>query len=192
MRCPKCHTETPNDALVCPGCKLPTPRGRQYKADKRAGKSPKSPKRIKEAKQHRRSKVVNMALTCAIGLIVLGLGVYVYVVLTSGVTELDPKAAGEMLVTLRRLPSSEQGLSVDDRMNQEVKKSKESGKLVKYQGWTMRPIKGDRKKILIAFTFEEKDSGEKRAEWIADPANKSFSPQTGLASAVYAANSEKQ
>ena len=190
MRCPKCHTETASDALVCPGCKLPTPKGRQFKADKRAGKNPKSPKKIREAKRHRRSRAVNIALSCAIGVIAAGLGVYVYLVLTSGTTELDSKAAGEMLVTLRRLPSSEQGLSVDDRMNQEIKKSKESGKLVKYQGWTMRPVQGDKGKILIAFTFEEKETGEKRAEWLADTANKSFSPRTGLAAAVYTANSE--
>ncbi len=192
MRCPKCHAETPSDALVCPGCKLPTPRGRQFKADKRAGKNPKSPKKIKEAKRHQRSKAVNIALGSVIGLIAAGLGVYLYMALMSGATEIDPKAAGEMLVRLRRLPSSEQGLSVDDKMNQEVKKSRDSGQLLKYQGWTMRPVQGDKKKILITFSFVEKDSGEKRAEWVADTTNNSFAPRTGLASSVYAANNERQ
>ena len=192
MRCPKCHTDTPSDALVCPGCKLPTPRGRQFKADKKAGMNPKSPKRIKEHRQYQRSKLVNIILSSVLGLLVVGLGAYLYMNFKFGAAELDPAAAKNVLVTLRKLPSNEQGLSVDERMNAEVKKSKDAGKLVKYQGWTMRPVQGDKNKILIAFTFEEKDSGEQRAEWIADTRNNSFAPRTGLASSIYAANSGAQ
>ena len=192
MRCPKCHTETPSDALVCPGCKLATPKGRQFQADKRAGKNPKSPKRVKEAKAFKRSRALNIVLGCVIGSMVVGLGIYVYETFLSGGMELDAKAAGQMLITLRRMPSNEKGLSVDERMNEEIKKSKESGKLLKYQGWTTRPIRGERSKILIAFSFEEKESGEQRAEWIADPSNNSFAPRTGLAWAVYGANNDKQ
>ena len=192
MRCPKCHTETPSDALVCPGCKLPTPKGRQYKADKRAGKKPKSPKKIKEAKQRKRSKTLNIVLASLIGIIVAGLGIYVFAAFKLGATELDPQTAQQVLNALRKAPSNKQGLSVDDRMNQELKKSKESGKLLKYSGWSTRAVQGDKKKILVAYTFEEKDSGEQRAEWIADPSNNSFAPRTGLAWAVYGANNDKQ
>ena len=191
MRCPKCHTETPSDALVCPGCKLPTPRGRQFKADKKAGKNPRSPKKIREHKQYQRSRLVNIILSSVVGLILIGLGAFLYLSFRSG-SELDPTAAKNVLVTLRKLPSSEQGLSVDEKMNAEVKKSKDAGKLIKYEGWTMRPVKGDKNKILIAFTFEEKESGWQRAEWIADTTNNSFAPRTGLASAIYTANNTAQ
>jgi len=134
---------------------------------------------------------VNIILSSVVGLILIGLGAFLYLSFRSG-SELDPTAAKNVLVTLRKLPSSEQGLSVDEKMNAEVKKSKDAGKLIKYEGWTMRPVKGDKNKILIAFTFEEKESGWQRAEWIADTTNNSFAPRTGLASAIYTANNTAQ
>jgi hypothetical protein len=114
-----------------------------------------------------------------------GLGFYLFHFYSNRQHEVDPKAALPMLNRLRHSPSTQQGLNVDDLLTQELEKSRRVGNLLSYQGWTIRPINGSKTKLLISFSFEESGNTQQRAEWIADLANNTFTPQTDLAVAVY-------
>jgi len=113
------------------------------------------------------------------------MGVYLVVFFSSGPEEIDPKAAVPMLNKLRHSPSTQEGLNVDDLLTQRLEKSRRVGNLLKYQGWTIRPVNGSKTKLLISFSFEETDNIQQRAEWIADVVKNTYTPQTELAASVY-------
>jgi hypothetical protein len=97
----------------------------------------------------------------------------------------EVKRSLEVLSQFRRLPSNQAGMSVEERAAEELEKSRRAGLLVRYQGWLIRPIKGTKTKVLIAFSFEEKGDKEQRAEWVADLEQNTFVPQNELAAAIY-------
>jgi len=118
-------------------------------------------------------------------LLLCGVGFYLLHFFSYSPQDIDPKAALPMLNKLRQSPSSQKGLSVDDLLTHELEKSRRVGNLLRYQGWTMKPVNGSKTKLLISFSFEETDNTQKRAEWVADLAQDTFTPQTALAMAVY-------
>lgn len=97
----------------------------------------------------------------------------------------DPKAALLMLDTLRKMPSKEPDLTVDARMKKEVDAARKLGNLHRYTGWHLKPIPGNKSKVLVIFSYEETDKTMHEAEWLADLGDHSFTPQTELAKLVY-------
>lgn len=182
MRCPRCRNQVPDTAARCPECKLPKPKasrdvsesGRQKNGRSRRSKSPVS-----------RPKWVN-ALACVGAILLAGwVGFYLYSYLSEQPQELDPHLAQPALAKLRQEPSVVSGVSVDEYMTQQLEKSRRVGNLLKYQGWTVSPVRGSKTKLLIAFSYEERDNTQYRAEWVADVTHNTFTPQTELAVAAY-------
>jgi hypothetical protein len=185
MRCPKCHTETNAEAMNCPSCNLPTPKGKfvnteKGKADKVSKKSaPKSKEKLKvDWGAMMPGKWINWVLLAAL-FVALGLGVYWYVYSSS--QPIKAETAMSVMNELRKMPSKEEGKSIDDCMTAELKKSKEAGQLITYQGWTVKPY--SKNTYLISFSFEE-TNGKKSADWIVDPQHKTYTPITELATAA--------
>jgi hypothetical protein len=173
MRCPKCGTEVPVDALQCSKCKLVTPKGRTsqslaFKKGEREG---------------RLSKLKYYAILAGIVLIVFGIAGYVYLTLDTP-SQVDPKIAIQAMTTLRGRPSTQDGVTVDEYMKRALNESERTGKLLRYRGWHIEPIAGTKDRFLVVFSFEEEGGSEQRAEWAATAAN-TFTAQTNLARAAY-------
>jgi hypothetical protein len=112
--------------------------------------------------------------------IAIGLGVYWYVYSAS--QPLKPESAIAVMNALRKMPSKEEGKSIDDCMLATLKNSKDAGQLLNYQGWTVKPYNNNT--YIISFSFEE-TNGKKSADWIVDPIHKTYTPITELASAAH-------
>jgi hypothetical protein len=97
--------------------------------------------------------------------------------------EVDPQTSIATLTALRSQPSKEPGKTVDQCVNDWLDQSRKSGELVRYSGWTIRPVRLNKSKVLLAFSFEDKE-GVKMAEWLAD-VDKTFVPRNDLAAQVY-------
>lgn len=146
-----------------------------YKPGRRTGPSSGKPPR-----QLRLSVVSAAALVT-----VLGVGIYMFVVPMVYSERAEPKVVLSALEKLRKSPSAEPNVSIDARLMREIETSRRVGNLVAYQGWTVRPIKGTKSKVVFAFAFVEVGDVHQSAEWIADLTNNSFTPQTELATSVY-------
>jgi hypothetical protein len=186
MRCPKCHTETSAEALNCPSCNLSTPRGRFVNTEK--GKADKARKPSQAASKIKvktdwaalkPGKWINWVLLAGL-FAALGFGVYWYIY--SSPSPVKPESALTAMNELRKLPSKEEGKSIDDCLTAELKKSKDAGQLINYQGWTVKPY--SKHTYLISFSFEDKN-GKKSADWVVDPLNKTYTPITELATVVH-------
>lgn len=186
MKCPKCSTETPNDALCCPGCKLPTPRGKTYLKDKKTRKLEnnrrevtRATKELKVLKEKRHIPGWVTALSLVLALLIFGAGSYVAVIYWPALKAKDDGGRQLALDKVRQMESKQPGMSVEDMLNEEVKKSREAGRLLEQEGWKVKPL--ERKQFLVSFCFEEKDKARQKAEWKVDLNNGSFEPQTDLA-----------
>ncbi len=183
MRCPRCHSQVPDEAPRCPDCKLPKPK---TSPDHSAASSKNRQAKKRDSKVNdSRPKWVNALAGVAAFILTAGIGWYAYSFFSSQPQELDPHLAQPMLAKLRQSPSSQSGLSVEDYLTQQLEKSRRVGNLLNFQGWTVSPVKGSKTKWLIAFTYEERDNIKQRAEWIADVANNTYTPQTELAVEAY-------
>lgn len=200
MRCPKCHTETPPEALSCPGCKLTTPRGKAFavadkeKKQKTAAKT--SGLRAKKASSGGlpplNLKGVNWRgmmpaggrwITWLVVVVMLGGGGYFgYKYVYSTPQTIDPKVAMNAMNQLKQLPSKVEGKTIDDALSAALKESKAAGELVKFQGWTVKPYNNS--SYLVSFSYEEK-TGPKSAEWVVSPTSNSFTPISELATSVH-------
>lgn len=186
MRCPKCSVETPNDALCCPGCKLPTPRGKTYIKDKKARKQENSRREgvrtTKELKACKEKKHIPGWITAAsifLSLAVFSAGSYLIATYWPNMQAKDDGGRQLALDKVRQLPSKQSGRSLEDLLDEEVAKAREAGRLVEREGWRVKPL--ERKQFLVSFSFEEKDNQRQRAEWKVDLNNDSFEPQNDLA-----------
>jgi len=193
MKCPRCHGEVPTEALRCPDCKLAKPKALIVKSDKKKdlskkdapkadGKRPgthaRKPRRKPERKLPKWVSIVAAAL-CVV--LIAAVGVYVYLYFANAPGEIDPHLAQPAMQRLRQMPSRQANLTVEQYLSQELEKSRRVGNLASVQGWTLRPVKGSSSKMLIAFSFQERDNTERRAEWLADLTHDTFTPQTELA-----------
>jgi hypothetical protein len=183
MRCPRCHSQVPDEAPRCPDCKLPKPKP---SPDYSVASHKKRPAKKRNSKgDSNRPKWMNALAGVVAFILTAGIGWYAYSVYSAQPHELDPHLAQPMLAKLRQSPSSQSGLSVDDYLTQQLEKSRKVGNLLNFQGWTISPVKGSKTKLLIAFTYEERDNTQQRAEWVADVANDTYTPQTELAVEAY-------
>ena len=205
LTCPRCETDVPIEALYCPYCSLPKPKSgfavpeEAYLEETNRTEQPKPPVGLRSSNQERkrsssrptktsrpttarrlRLPVVSVAALVAL----LSVGIYIFVVPLVYSEQAEPKAIMSALDTLRRMPSSEPGLTIDARLTRELQTARRVKNLVSYQGWTARPIKGTTTKVLLVYSYQEVGDVDKRAEWIADLTNNTFVPQTELASSV--------
>ncbi|MEN3330853.1 MAG: hypothetical protein V7641_218 [Blastocatellia bacterium] len=191
MKCPRCHVEVPTEALRCPDCKLPKPKSLIGQTDKNKTKSqmaatrkPRHGSKPGVKPERKLPRWASIAAGVVSGLLIAVIGIYAYWYFSNRISELDPHLAQPAMQKLRAMPSKQADLTVDQYLNQELEKSRRVGNLVSVQGWTMRPVQGTRSKMLISFTFQERDNTEQRAEWLADLSHDTFTPQTELATAA--------
>lgn len=141
----------------------------------------------KPAPKQSRISRKKLAALVAIPLLVtvIGAAAYWFILPMLQPEQIEPQAALTTVNRFRQLPSNDEGLTVDERMKKEIDALRKLDNLHGYQGWTTRPVKGDKTKVVIAFSFEMKDKKQQRAEWIADVAKNVFIPQNELAAAIY-------
>ncbi|HJQ27379.1 MAG TPA: hypothetical protein VKA60_26070 [Blastocatellia bacterium] len=202
MKCPRCHGEVPTEATHCPDCRLPKPKSLVAQAENKKDRSQPAAKqtaakqtgakgRAAQARKPRRKrerKLPRWISLAAGGLSVVllaAVGVYVYLYFAKAPGEIDPHLAQPAMQKLRQMPSRQANLTVEQYLNQELEKSRRIGNLASVQGWTLRPVQGSHSKMLIAFSFQERDNTERRAEWLADLAHDTFTPQTEMASNAF-------
>lgn len=211
LSCPRCGTDVPNEALYCSYCTLPKPK-RGFVAVKNDAqesvtnlskpaapikKAPPSARKTNEgakrsanqrparpAKRPRKLRVSVLSVAAVVALACVG--AYIFVVPMVYSEHAEPKTVLAALEKLRKTPSSEPGLTIDARLSRELETSRRVKNLVAYQGWVVRPIKGTKSKVVLAFSYKEVGDVHQNAEWIADLTTGTFTPQTDLAAAVSA------
>jgi hypothetical protein len=202
LTCPRCSTNVPDDAQYCSYCNLPRPRAgfsaldveenQQKKEAARESESPVASRtrdRLRTGHRWRRPqnprqelripKLAGVALTVA-----LAIGGYVYFAPLARSNEPEPKAVLAALEALRRMPSNEEGLSIDARLTKDLDTSRRMRNLVAYQGWTVKRIDGTKRKVLLIFSYDEVDHSHHQAEWLADLDHNKFTPQSDLAVSI--------
>ena len=194
MNCPRCYSPVSEDASRCPNCnfiKPGRPGDKAKPAPNQARHAPAARNKTRPSKlphaepEKSRPRWVDVVAGILALVLVVGMGWYVYYFYTHRASDPDPTLVQPALTRLRQSPSTREGMTVDDYLTAQLEKSRKVGNLLKYQGWTIKTIYGSRSKVVLAFTYEEKDNSEQRAEWIADLSNNTFTPQTELAAAVY-------
>ena len=215
LSCPRCETVVPDEAMYCPYCSLPKPKrgfvaaqeeapvhtaaatsleqsqpvaartSRSARPPSSRRESPeksfkRSPRRPAKPPSNFRVRVVSAAALAAL----LCVGLYVFVAVYS--ENAEPKVVLSALDRLRHLPSSEPEVTVDARLSRELETSRRVKNLVSYQGWTVRPVKGTKNKVVLVFSYEEVGGILQSAEWLADLNSNTFTPQTELAETVSA------
>jgi hypothetical protein len=208
LTCPRCGTDVPNEAQYCPYCSLPKPKrgfagAVQDKPEETTlAEHPKPPVAVAFRKANNESKKpakrsterpgkpprkFRVSILSAAALVALfSVGIYIFVVPMVYSEQAEPKTVLSALDKLRRMPSNEPGLTLDARLLHEIETSRRVGNLAGYQGWTVRPIKGTKARVVLAFSYVEVGDVHQSAEWIADLTNNTFTPQTDLATWVSA------
>lgn len=181
MRCPRCYAETPAEVLCCPGCKLPTPKGRNKSKPKGERTAPRT-KRAKKKDSKSVNPIVAVA-ACVVAVLVFGLGGYFAMALMLAPKPVDPASPQYAIEKLRAMPSNQKGLTIEERLEQEVKKSRDAGRLVEIEAWSVKPIEASN--YLVSYSIQEKDEHYLRAEWSVDVASGAIVPQTALATEIY-------
>jgi hypothetical protein len=115
---------------------------------------------------------------------VSSVAIYIFVVPLVHSQGIEPKTAMSALDRLQHKQSNQPDLTIDARLSAELEKSRRVGNLTGYQGWTVRPIKGTKTRVLLVFSYREVGNTEQRAEWLADLNANTFTPQTALAVSV--------
>ena len=184
MRCPKCYAETSNDALCCPGCKLPTPKGRSYLKNKNNRPQTKAKSRRKSERGPRRSVGPTVSVIIVIAtILVCGIGSYLSMTLLE---QPEPQEADSLYIAmdrLRQMPSQHSGKTINEWLEQAVENARESGQLIESEGWQVNPVEGNN--CMISFSYEVKGNIQHRFEWMYDQAKDSYMAQTELAASVY-------
>lgn len=162
------------------------PRRSVHRPSPKTERSAKSAKRSpsRPAKPPRNFRVSVLSITALVALLCVGL--YIFVVPMVYSEGAEPKVVLSALEKLRHLPSSEPEVTVDARLSRELETSRRVKNLVSYQGWTVRPVKGTKNKVVLVFSFEEVGGVRQSAEWLADLNSSTFTPQTELAESVSA------
>jgi len=207
LTCPRCETDVPNEAQYCPYCSLPKPkRGFAEAAEdkpeestfkqhskppvavsfKKAEKESKNPAKRSASRPAKPPRKLRLSVLGVASLVALfSAGVYIFIVPLVYSEQAEPKTVLTALDNLKKLPSSEPGVTIDARLLRELETSRRVGNLAAYKGWTVRPIKGTSARVVLAFSYVEVGDVNKSAEWMADLTHNIFTPQTELAVAVH-------
>lgn len=205
MICPKCRTDVPPEAAKCPGCALVTPRGKELEIaeKKRKAEQKKNAKKFLFTRAQRGPKpsfnlksinwkdprswaslgamIPSWAIYLALGVLLLGGGYFAYGYVYSPPAKEKAASVVQAINQTKNRPAKKAGSTIDQNLKEMLAKSKESGQLVNYQGWSAKTK--DHGAYLVTFAYEEKD-GQKEAAWLVDLANNQFVPQTELALAL--------
>lgn len=207
LSCPRCGTEVQSEALYCSYCSLPRPKNgfaaaeantqeitpndrakpvrtatRSRKDHSRSvSRSVKRPA-ARPATPPRRLRVSVLSVAALAAL--FSVGIYIFVVPMVYSEQAEPKTVLAALDKLRKTPSNEPGLTIDARLSRQLETARRVGNLVAYQGWIVRPIKGTKSRIVLAFSYQEVGDIDQNAEWMANLTDGTFTPQTELAAAV--------
>jgi hypothetical protein len=148
----------------------------------RTEKLPQRPlqKQLQKKPRSRRASVYSVSALVAL----MCVGVYIFVVPMVYSDQAEPKTVLAALDKLRKAPSNEPGVTIDARLSRELETTRRVGNLVSYQGWVVRPIKGTKNKVVLAFAYEEVGNVSQSAEWMADLTSGTFTPQSDLATTV--------
>lgn len=199
LTCPRCSTNVSEDALYCSYCNLPKPKSgfsaipagqhKQQQQKEQPAKPSKSPVAARTDHRPRRrqtqSRELSVAKMAGVAVIaLLAIGGYVYFAPLARSNEPEPKTVLAALDTLKRMPSNEEGLSIDARLNRYLETSKRMRNLVAYQGWTVKRVDGTKSKVILIFSYDEVDHSHHQAEWLADLDHNHFTPQSELAVSI--------
>ena len=196
LTCPRCSTNVSEDALYCSYCNLPKPKSgfsglaaEDQQQQPKPARPPTSPAAARAdhrpRRRQRQRRDISIAKLAGIAVIVLlAIGGYVYFAPLARSNEPEPKTVLAALDTLKRMPSNEESLSIDARLNRELERSKRMGNLVGYQGWTVKRIDGTKSKVFLIFSYDEVDHSHHQAEWLADLEHNQFIPQGELAISI--------
>ena len=176
---PATTSEHPQPVLHKPRRSVHRSSARTERPVKRAKRSPSRP-----AKPSRNLRVPVVSVAALVALICVGLYIFIVPMVYSETAE--PKVVLSALEKLRHLPSNEPEVTVDARLSRELETSRRVKNLVSYQGWTVRPVKGTKNKVVLIFSFDEVGGIRQSAEWLADLNSSTFTPQTDLAESVSA------
>jgi hypothetical protein len=205
LTCPRCGTDVPSEALYCPYCSLPKPkRGftaatedqpeetaaaehtKPPAAVRRAATQRSRPAKRSTARPGKPKRQLRLSVLSVAALVALfSVGIYIFVVPMVYSEQAEPKTVLSALDKLRKTPSNEPNLTIDARLSRELDTARRIGNLVAYQGWTVRPIKGTKSKVVLAFSYVEVGDVHQSAEWMADLTNNTFTPQNELAATIY-------
>jgi hypothetical protein len=195
----------PSEVLYCPYCSLPKPkRGfaaaikdepeettpaeplKPQVAVRRATKERYKPAKRSTVRPGKAPRKLRLSVLGVAALVALfSVGIYTFVVPMVYSEQAEPKTVLAALDKLRKTPSNEPNLTIDARLSRELETARRVGNLVAYQGWTVRPIKGTKSKVVLAFSYVEVGDVHQSAEWIADLTTNTFTPQNELAAAVF-------
>ena len=191
MVCPRCATDVSAEALYCPYCNLPKPKAgfalnppRKPATQVVSRKSQKPDNRRVSEPRNTKRKLRLVAVGVAALVAVSSVAIYIFVVPLVHSQGIEPKTAMSALDRLQHKQSNQPDLTIDARLSAELEKSRRVGNLTGYQGWTVRPIKGTKTRVLLVFSYREVGNTEQRAEWLADLNANTFTPQTALAVSV--------
>src|SRR5262249_32949600 len=139
--------------------------------------------RSRNARRRKRREAIRVGpfLTTVVSVVAAigcGIGMYVAMTMLAASKPPTPGSAEYVIQTLSALPSKAEGMTVQQRLEAEVAKSREEGHLLEREGWDVRP--DGEMTFRIAYTFQEKRA-KRRAEWIFDVGQNLFTPQTDLA-----------
>lgn len=195
MTCPKCRSNVPDASPRCPSCGLNKPKTRLADTGDKPGKwfgergGKRKTKRVsarsKPAGPSSKTKRMALMLSLSMVMAVLAAGGYWFVWPLFQSYGPEPETAALVLENLRKMPSNQEGLTVEESVTRELEKSRRVGNLVGYQGWSVREAPGDKSKLLVIFSFDEKNNSKQIAEWLADPVSNTYTPQTDLAASVF-------
>jgi len=128
---------------------------------------------------------VSVSLVAGSALVVLlAIGSYFFVLPMVQSDGPEPKVALQALDTLRHMPSRDEGVTIDASLSKMLDQTKKAGNLISYEGWVIKPVKGDHSKVSLVYSYQEKSGESKRAEWLADLSHNTFMPQNELAVSV--------
>lgn len=209
LTCPRCGTVVPSESLYCPYCSLPKPKrgfaaaetkpeqpriqprkpsfgvNRSKKGDTRVPKPTAGFPKPQGGAPHKEPRGLRVSVLSVAALVtLLGVGVYIFVVPMVYSEHAEPKTVLAALDKLRKTPSNEPGLTIDGALLRELETVRRGGNLVAYQGWIVKPVKGTKTRVVLAFSYEEAGEVNQNAEWIADLKSGTFTPQTELAEKV--------
>ena len=184
MRCPKCKTATPAEALCCPSCKIKTPRGRLQEE-----LEPESDLRQKfhDILADHKPTMTHIPVWLSWSLIVLTVGVCILGSYLSFMYFNNPEPTHVplpqlALEKLRTKTSNQPWMTVEEALENEVEKSRKAGQLKEAEGWDVRPA--PEAGFMVSYTFQE--SGKKLYYvWKVDPLAESFMPQNDAAGYIF-------
>jgi hypothetical protein len=157
------------------------PNGTGRRSPEATGQKPR--KGVREApdeESRRRKKILIPLVVIAIGAAVVLLAPATQLI----APQVDATTSISTLTAFRSQQSKQPGKTVDQCMNEMLDESRKSGQFVRYSGWSIKPVSFNKSKIVLGFSFEEKD-GLKVAEWSVDVDTNTFIPKNDLAAQVY-------